>query len=309
MQGSVGDAASDTAAQPPSGDGAAQAEPARRRSSLLHDSKKLLRRMLRSQLQPSDCGNASSSPRGATAPAVQRLPQRALSRRSESRKGEQPVGQAGGASDASLLAGGLIGRAMAASAAWKQTQRQLAERERQEWRVLQADEQGRTAVASDGSPAASTSAAAAAVTAQLLPALAEGQEEGEGGEGAAGDTSGSEARSGSAEQLALLGCRQAEALASVVADAEVRGYLQQQIAAALPAAHPSSSSAGGGGAAPRTIGPLGDGDGEPPAPSAGDPLLAAWAVTRTAPDLPVRGFTAPPSRAQCCLIAAREMEG
>ncbi|KAI3431508.1 hypothetical protein D9Q98_004558 [Chlorella vulgaris] len=38
-----------------------------------------------------------------------------------------------------------------------------------------------------------------------------------------------------------------------------------------------------------------------------DPLLQAWLVTRTQPDLPIRGYTPPPSRAACRLVAAEEM--
>ena len=39
-----------------------------------------------------------------------------------------------------------------------------------------------------------------------------------------------------------------------------------------------------------------------------DPVLAAWLVTRTPPDLPVRGWQPPPGRTACKLVAAKEMQ-
>lgn len=37
-------------------------------------------------------------------------------------------------------------------------------------------------------------------------------------------------------------------------------------------------------------------------------MLRAWLVTRSAPDLPVRGWVQPPGRAVCRLVAAEEMQ-
>lgn len=143
----------------------------------------------------------------------------------------------------------------------------------------------------------------------------------------------------------LLDCGTAEALIAAFADAEVREYLQQQVAALdpphssrrsgagnaataaagnapLPPAAGLPSLAAAAAATPSPCCPARRGtDSLPPAAAAPgdsskavagtyqalDPVLAAWMVTRSPPDLPVRGYAAPPSRSACRLVAAQEM--
>jgi hypothetical protein len=44
-----------------------------------------------------------------------------------------------------------------------------------------------------------------------------------------------------------------------------------------------------------------------PSQLAQDPLVAAWAVTRAPPRIPVRGYSPPPTRTACRLVVAQEM--
>lgn len=140
----------------------------------------------------------------------------------------------------------------------------------------------------------------------------------------------------------LLDCATVEALIAAFADAEVREYLQQQVAALDPPHSSRRSGAGNAAAAaaanaalPPTAGlpPLAAAAAATPLPSCparrgADPLppaaaapgdsskaaagahqavLAAWMVTRSPPNLPVRGYASPPSRSACRLVAAQEM--
>lgn len=238
-----------------------------------------------------------------------------------------------------LLEGGLVGRAMAASAQWRATQQQLAAREQQEWRLLRGESFGASCNASATSTACCElpPANSSVVLSQLLPALAEGPEEGEdAGEGAGQEGGGGAsfaAQHAQQQQQRDLDYAALEALISSCGDAEVREYLQQSFAA-LDAPDRSRSSASGAGSAPEasassaaavagaepsalpcasspadpfstaatTGGDVSAATGYPP-----DPVLAAWMVTRAPPDLPVRGYTPPPARSACRLIAAKEM--
>ncbi|PRW39165.1 WD and tetratricopeptide repeats 1-like [Chlorella sorokiniana] len=256
-----------------------------------------------------------------------------------------------------LLEGGLIGRAMAASAAWHKTKGALQQQELEEWRLLRgealgcsaaalssiASSSGSVAVVGSAEPAGSAWVAAAAAAAtspqitatastaqqtqQALPPLDEVEaletaEEGQ--EACRGPT-----LPGSPPcRHQLFDCATAEALIAAFADAEVREYLQHQVAALDPPHSSRRSGAEGTAAAPPAIittaapapfhpartgaAPLPVAAGAAAIPAAGmhpvpDPVLAAWMVTRSPADLPVRGYTAPPSRSACRLVAAQEM--
>lgn len=260
---------------------------------------------------------------------------------------------------------------MAASAAWHKTKAALQQQELEEWRLLRGEGLGCSARrlgsvatcgvtagaggsegAAPGTAAASSgSAIRAGSTAQhaqqVLPPLAEERELDSSGleREAAGDEHCCTALPSDAPcRQQLFDCATAEALIAAFADAEVREYLQQQVAAlapppsgirssgaatavmgnapaptpttALPAggattAAPSPCSTARQGLHPCPAAAAGRGSGHGHAAAASghapDPVLAAWMVTRCPPDLPVRGYEAPPTRSACRLVAAQEM--
>lgn len=329
----------------------ADGERAWRRSSLLQQSEALLRRMTRQQPDDGGDGAEAAAPEPALAAdgpgrrilvsSLRRLssqqsdgeqdgggalsaePSAAGSRRSS--RGGGGGGGGGGRKPADvqvelskLLEGGLVGRAMAASAQWRATQQQLAAREQQERRMMHGEG------ASSIDPAAMAAAAAcelpqagsSALLSQLLPPLAEGgEEEVEAAEG----TGGGQACAAPPSQWRLERAA-ADDLIAAFPFADQREYLHQSLAAldsrapdpAGPAAQASTAAAGHSLADSFSAAATSTSGGDAPAPAAtarlsADPLLTAWMVTRAPPDLPVRGYAPPPGRSACRLVAAKEM--
>lgn len=233
---------------------------------------------------------------------------------------------------AELLRGGLISKAAAASEAWREMQRQQLAAEQQEWQRQMNQRTGHSLPMPSPTPISSSHAPTNPTPEQGTY----GANEAASGEGS-WDCS-SALPVGHLAWSTAAGSRAAAAAAfqlGGITDSEVRhhitalllrggcpnlGPLQPQAmtaspaAAARPAASPCAvegqpsavtASASGGAlldpySAVATAGAdVGRG--------VRDPLLQAWLVTRTQPDLPIRGYTPPPSRAACRLVAAEEM--
>lgn len=215
---------------------------------------------------------------------------------------------------AALLDGGLIGRAMSASAAWHAMQHKLAElelHERQEmirpgpWssragNSRRASDGARTTAGACASSAALPSMPSMPAAGTLLPTLAEEEDQGQQAEAWL-----------ASEEMDRAG---AEALIAAFADAEVRQYLQRQLSRIerdrrrMPGPRPERSAAGGQSMAQLSVEATAGGNAGFTAAWTQDPVLKAWLVTRAAPDLPVRGWVPPPGRAACRLVAAKEMQ-
>lgn len=212
-----------------------------------------------------------------------------------------------------LLGGGLVGRAMAAAAQWRATQQQLAACEQQERRLLRGE-----GVSSEAPLACAPAATfempqvgSSALLAQLLPPLAEGGEEAEAGEEHGGrQACGTQPSQWQLERAA------ADDLIAAFPFADQRQYLQHSLAALdsppPPPTGPEAEASAAGHSLTDPCSAAATSGGDVLAPAAAsrltaDPLLAAWMVTRAPPDLPVRGYSPPPGRSACRLIAAKEM--
>ena len=181
---------------------------AERRAALLRDAQALQRRLEPARPASAPIATALTATSTATsgseaapaAPPPTRRPSSAAQPVSRRSSAQRDAG-ADAAQAARLLEGGLVGRSMAASAAWHAERQRLSQREHAEWGLLHG---GRGA----GAPG-------------QLPALAEeGDSEEAGGQAPAAGAA--PAHDAAAEAAALV--------AAFVEDAEVRRYLTQALA-------------------------------------------------------------------------------